>query len=84
MATTEFNAGLLLADQSPEIFGLIEGYTEKDRSLELIRLGSAVPANCQGYVTQIERGTRAVRIDAMRQLQRHGIEFNTNVAEIDV
>lgn len=70
-----FNAGVLLADLTPEIFGLIACYTEENRAIELLRLSIAAPANCSGYVTQIERGKLTVRLDAMRQLQRAGIEF---------
>jgi len=69
------NLGTLLCDQAPEIYGMIGGYTETDRQLELIRLGSIVPARCQGYVTQLASGTRSVRLDAARQLQLAGVEF---------
>lgn len=71
-----FNAGVLLADLTPEIFGLIAGYTEADRAIEILRLSLAAPANCAGYVTQVDRGTLPVRMDAIRQLQRAGIEFH--------
>ena len=75
MKTNEINLGLLLADQVPETYGLIAGYDEASRAAELIRLGSMAPAGCHGYVDQLRSGTRAVRLDAARQLQRHGIEF---------
>lgn len=79
MMTQPINLGILLCDQSPEIFNLLEGYDAAGRSLELIRLGSVAPDNCSGYVTQIERGTRAVRLDAAQQLQRAGVEFNCDI-----
>lgn len=79
-----FNAVLLLADLAPEIFGLIAGYTEADRAKEILRLAIAAPANYSGYVTQVDRGTRDVRIDAMRQLQCSGIQFNIDVSEIEI
>lgn len=73
------NLGLILCDQSPEIFGLIAGYGPHNRDLELIRLGSIVPVNCSGYVTQLAKGSRSVRLDAARQLQRAGVVFGISI-----
>lgn len=81
--TRPINAGLLLADLAPEIYGLIAGYTEGDRAIELLRLTIAAPTRCSGYVTQVERGTKAVRLDALRQLQRAGVEFSCDVEAIN-
>lgn len=78
MTAGPINAGILLCDQTPELLGAISGYTSLGRSLELIRLGSVAPQGCSGYVSQIASGTRRVRIDAMRQLRRAGVEFTTD------
>ncbi len=79
MTAEPINLGLLLCDQSPEIYGLIRGYDEANRSLELIRLGSMAPIGTQGYVTQIASGIRSVRLDAARQLQRAGVIFGCDI-----
>lgn len=76
-----FNSGTLLSDLTPELVR-IRGYTEDDRHLELIRLGCEAPPHCAGYVTQIANGTRRVRLDAMRQLQRAGIRFTVDARVI--
>lgn len=76
------NAGTLLCDQALELYGLVAGYTESDRQLELLRLTIAGDAHCSGYVPQVAMGTRRVRLDALRQLQRAGVEFNIDVAGI--
>lgn len=76
MTQHPINLGTLLCDQVPETYGLIAGYTETDRQLEVIRLGSVVPDGCHGYVTQLARGSRAVRLDAARQLQLAGVAFS--------
>ena len=81
--TREFDAGLLLADLNPQISNLIEGQSEYHRYLELIRLQAACPARCIGYIPQIERGSRPVRLDAIRQLQLAGIVFNIDANTIE-
>ena len=76
MKTNEFNLGTILAPAEARFF---TGYTETDRDLELIRLGSAAPVGCHGYIDHLRRGARRVQLDAARQLAAAGIVWNVEI-----
>jgi len=79
MTTNKFSLQPFLADEHA---ACLWGCSPTDRDLELIRLGSATPAGCHGYLAQLRDGVRAVKLDAARQLQRAGIHWNVDVPTI--
>jgi len=76
MTTNEFRLQPFLGGEHA---AMLWGCTPTDRDLELIRLGSVVPAGSHGYLTQLRDGSRAVKLDAARQLERAGVRWNVSV-----